>query len=341
VDLVRLFDAIPKLEPTEGESIRFAAEPIPGYERYHVARDRDGNAALLIAGLAGRPPDRPAPIVLEHLTVQTDVECVIRRAAQERRHERCVVVRCLNGDRRLQEYFFRSVAAVVAAVGPEPMPKQIREAIDTLVELFRVMPTTPRKSLQGLWAELFLLVQARDPIMLARAWHSAPDDRFDFCAGNHRLEVKSASHQQRIHDFSLEQVRPPAGARVVIASILTDSSAGGPSLRDLAEIVRGRIAGEPDVSLQFDRILGASLGAAWRDASESRFDEELATASLRFFRAETVPAVPLPLPAEVTDVRFRSDLGRALAIDASMMLADGGIFGAVVNEVGGRRGRRR
>ncbi len=266
---------------------------------------------------------------------------MIRRADGSSRHERCVVVRCRSGDRRLHEYFLRSSAAVVLAVGPEPSPKQIREAVDTLVELFRVMPALPRTSAQGLWAELFLMWQARDVRALARAWHTEPEDRYDFCAGDERLEVKSASQHRRIHDFSLEQVRPPAGVRVVVASLLVEPSAGGMSLRDLADIIRGGLAGEPELSLRFDRVLGVTLGNAWRDASENRFDEALAESSLHFFRADAVPAVSLPLPKEVTDVRFRADLTAVQPVEPAVLLSEGGLFGAAVRDVVVRGGRRR
>ncbi len=321
--------------------MRFAAEPILGYERYHVARDADGDPALLITGLPGQAPERPAPIVLEHLTVQADIDCVIQRSDGKRWQDRCVVVRCRNSDSRLQEYFFRSVAAVVVAVGREPTPKQIRDAVDTLVELFRVMATLPRKSVQGLWAELFVMWQARDPAALARAWHIVPEERYDFSAGNLRLEVKSASQQRRSHEFSLEQIRPLATLRVVVASLFVEPRVGGMGLRDLAEGVRSSIAGDPGLSLQFDRLLGAALGSAWRNASESRFDVELADASLRFYRSDAIPTVLLPLPVEVSGVHFRSDLSYIQPVDPSALLAEGSIFRAAVGDPGGRGGRRR
>jgi len=312
-----------------------------GYERYHVARDAEADPALLITGLPGQAPERPAPIVLEHLTVQADIDCVIQRSDGKRWQERCIVVRCRNGDRRLQEYFLRSVAAVAVAVGREPTSKQIRDAVDTLVELFRAMATAPKKSVQGLWAELFVMWQARDPADLARAWHIRPEERYDFCAGAHRLEVKSASQQRRSHEFSLEQIRPPVTVRVVVASLFVEPSAGGINLRDLAEEVRSSIAGDPGLSLQFDRVLGAALGSAWRNASEGRFDMELAEDSLRFFRSDAIPAVPLPLPSEVTNVHFRSDLGQTEPLDISVLLAEGSIFGAAVGDPRGRGSRRR
>lgn len=338
---MHLFDALPKLPSGEEDGVRFAAEPISGYERYHVARDARGDPAILITGLTAQAPERPAPIVLEHLTVQADVECMIERADGKHYRDRCAVVRCRDGDRRLQEYFLRSAAGVVVSVGSEPTPKEIREAVGTLVELFRVMAEAPRKSIQGLWAELFVMWQATDPLRLVRTWHTEPEERYDFCAGAQRLEVKSASRRQRTHQFSLEQLRPARTARVVIASLFVEPSAGGTSLGDLSEAIRARIAQDPEACLRFDTVVAKSLGSAWRSAAESRFDTELAGESLRFFGADAIPAVPLPVPPDVTEIHFRSNLSRSESLDAAVLSAEGGIFAACVARTRGHGGRRR
>jgi hypothetical protein len=183
--------------------------------------------------------------------------------------------------------------------------------------------------------------QAREPVMLAQSWHTSPDERYDFGAGDQRIEVKSASHRRRVHDFALEQIRPPAGVRVVVASIFVESSVAGMSLRELSENVRERIAGDLELALRFDRVLGVSLGNAWRQASDSRFDLALAEESLRFFAAEKIPSVMLPIPPEVTDIRFRSDVSQARCLEPSALAGEGGIFRAIVGDPAARVGRRR
>jgi hypothetical protein len=340
MDLIALFDSIPKPSEAPGDVVRFAAEPIPAFGRYHVARDSAGDPALLISGVDASQ-DKPAPIVLEHLTVQAGLECTIQRLDGERRHERFMVLRCRDTDRKLQEYFLRSVASAVLAVGPEPAPRDVREAIEALVELFRAIALPPRTSIQGLWAELFVIWQSRDPSILGRAWHPNPDERFDFGSGQQRIEVKSAANRRRVHEFTLDQIRPPGDVRAVVASVFVESSAAGMSLRELSDAIRAALAGDPALSLRFDRVLAASIGNAWRHASESRFDQDLAADSLRFLAADGIPSVVLPLPAEVTHVRFRSDVGQIQPIESARLAAEGGLFQAVVSDSSARRIQRR
>jgi hypothetical protein len=84
----------------------------------------------------------------------------------------------------------------------------------------------PRKSVQGLWAELFLMARLRDPSALVAAWHSQLGDLYDFSAGSQRIEVKSAIGRIRRHHFTLEQVLPIPRTRVLIASVLVERGRG-------------------------------------------------------------------------------------------------------------------
>ena len=98
--------------------------------------------------------------------------------------------------------------------------------MDRLIELFRAMTTPSRKSVQGLWAELFLIAQSRQPTILVDAWHMLPEDRYDFAMDDQRIEVKSFSGSLRQHHFSLEQLQPPEGVKTLIASMLVEGFTG-------------------------------------------------------------------------------------------------------------------
>src|SRR4029078_3598315 len=96
------------------------------------------------------------------------------------------------------------------------------DAIATIVELFRSLQAPPRKSVQGLWSELFLIAEARHPTLLLRAWHATPGDRYDFNLGTARLEVKSVAGAVRHHHFSLAQLSPTGGTTALVASLFIE-----------------------------------------------------------------------------------------------------------------------
>jgi len=327
LSIVQLFDALPR--PQAGAGERFAVQQI-GQHSCQIGKSTAGEPALLIGVLPAPPRDRPAPIVLEHVRVQHGVDCRVHHPDGTEQTERFTVILCTDSDRIMQEYFLRSVSAVVLALDTVPSHADVVQAINTLVELFRCMTQAPRKSVQGLWAELFVLAQAPDPVTLIPCWHSLPEDRYDFTAGVQRVEVKSAVGRVRSHHFSLEQVRPPAGARVLVASVFVEGAAGGTSVMELFEDIRARAGADTAALLHMDRVLRLSLGSAWRQGVEERFDRQLAAGSLRFFEAQIIPAIDAILPPEISDVHFRVDLSSLQPANLAAVAAEGGMFQAIM-----------
>ena len=136
------------------------------------------------------------------------------------------MIRCASTDRALHLYFLRVADAVLATFGEQPTGREVTQAIDHLVELFHAVEQPARKSLQGLWAEVFLIARAADPAALVEAWHGVSTDRYDFMVGSQRIEVKSTAGSTREHHFSLEQLHPPEGTEVLIASLSLNDKHG-------------------------------------------------------------------------------------------------------------------
>ncbi len=133
----------------------------------------------------------------------------------------------------------------------------------------------------------------------------------------------------RTHRFSHEQLRPPLGTLAVIASVLIERSAGGHSVNDLVDAIRERIA-DPELLVRLDAVVAQTLGSEWRAAQEDRFDTQLASESIRFLDARTIPSVPAGLPPEVSEVHFRVDLtNHPLDLPDEIRHA-GGLFGAAI-----------
>lgn len=304
-DMVRLFDSL-SAPATDVGLGRFCAQPVPGFPACAVAKDTSGHPALLIQA-DNAQPGIPAPLALEHLSVIHLVTCRVQGPATGESERTLSVLRCTEADRAFHEFFLRALHPVIASLPRNPSRQQISDAIERLVDLFRKITETPRKTVAGLWAELFVIASASDPAALLACWHSAPEEKFDFVSGAERIEVKAASGGLRVHHFSLEQIRPPAGAQAVVASVMLERAEGGSSIADLIDAIRQRVA-DPELLIRLDAVVAQAIGLDWRSMQRTSFDRQLAAASLRFLDASGIPSVPLPLPPEVSDVRFRVDL---------------------------------
>jgi hypothetical protein len=163
---------------------------------------------------------------------------------------------------------------------------------------------------------------------LLTAWRKISEEHFDFASGPERIEVKSASNRCREHYFSLAQLTPLGGARVIVASIFVERAGGGISLRQLFEDVRERLSDDAAIVSQFDATFYAGLGSTWSDAMDESFDWEVARDSIAFFEAESVPKPDADLPVGVFDVRFRSHLALATPLDKTVLFAGPGLLAA-------------
>lgn len=322
-DLFSIFKNLQRPEQTSGlES--FTTAHLLGTS-HRVGKDISGYPVLLLNASF----DQSGPqIHLENLDVQHSIRCRVTSDGKSEEGQ-FTIIRCNGADEELAEYFLRSVDPVLRVLGPTPPFSEVMRAIAHLVELFRALAQPPIKSVGGLWAELFLIRYAKNPDALLNAWHSTPEEKYDFNAGMQRIEVKSTSQRTRTHHFSLEQLLPPSGCEVVVASLFVMRSGGGLSLRQLLDELRDLFSGNPELQERLDRVVVLTLGNVLRRSLSERFDRELAAESLQIFRGESVPKVSEQLPPSISDVHFKSDLSQSEVLTKEKLASAGGIFSAI------------
>jgi hypothetical protein len=326
-DLARQFEAISRPVDTTSD-LRFSAAPVEESPRHRIAIDRHGLPALLIDAIdaEGTGP----PLVLEHIRIQQGVECRVTEPDGSTESRRLTIIRCTDNDPVTREYILRVGGTVLEAIGDAPASEVVNRTIESLVELFRALAVPPRKSVIGFWAELFVISHTHEQAALVEAWHKSPDERFDFGLGEERLEVKAASGRVRRHHFSLEQLLPIPGVDVLIASLLIERSAAGPSVRELVESIRSEVASDAARVLHVDTVVALTLGTAWRAAMDERFDGKAAAANLAFFRPSVIPQPPGTMPPGVTEVRFVADLSSCPSVSPDDQRNRPGLLAAAI-----------
>jgi len=324
--LVEAFDALPVPTGRPDMTI-FSARPAAGAETHRVAKQVNGAPALLISVGAAASTPRPASVELENIQIQHDLECVVSQPDGGQERGRFSVILCKGEGRELHAYFLRVSGPLLQVLGASPTRAQVSRAIDQLVELFSAMSLPSRKSVQGLWAEVFLIARASEPATLIEAWHANPEDRYDFGTGSHRIEVKSCTGAPRRHHFTLEQLTPPPGVQVIVASIFAQRTGNGASIADFIDRLRESVH-RPELILRLERLVAMTLGDCWPNGLRDHFDEQVADDSLRFYRSRSVPSIASALPVELTQVRFVSDMSGAEAVQNEELQEAGGILSA-------------
>jgi len=285
--------------PTEPD-LTFAAVEVPGLAGVRLGRSRTGPALLLELDVVDT---HTSAIEIRNLAVRPNVTCRIRSAAgmSEGLFTVCM---CTTPDPRLQDLFLDALQCLLSPTrsGGSAL---LRSAVEGLIELFSGLQRAPTTSVIGLWGEVFLMHAAERPDVLLDAWHQFPGDHYDFACRNERLEVKTTTGRRQ-HSFSLEQLTPPEGTRLLVASVVTESSAAGSTIQELITKTAARCTSVDAVNRLMSgaaKALGGTIGE-W---SGVRYDVARAEDSLLLIDGESV-ARPTVRDAEVWDVHFRVDL---------------------------------
>jgi len=309
LNLAGLLAAIDTVEQDGGPA--FAVKPIPGFPRHYVGLSPTGQPSLLLGSEAG---PFHAPVRLALLEARFGNLHRIRPDGGGERKELLSVITCTAQEVQAQAYFIHIAETIVRIVGTDPVLPEIVSVVQRLIDLFRHISRPATRSLNGLLGELVLIAASRDLPATVGAWRSSDCDRFDFSVSDVRLDVKAAADRTRAHYLSTEQCQPPPGTTGLLASVFIESSGGGQSLGELLQAIETGLAGQGEFILKVQQAVAETLGETLPSAMEARFDDRLARTSLQFYDLRTVPAIRDNVPIDVSQIHFRSDLTRTVAL---------------------------
>ena len=298
--------------------------------RYRVGRDSQGNPSILIETTDAAGTAALSDFEGRHLRIGHGVNCSISEGGVDLAREQFSVVACVEADDLLKDRFFDAAETMLRSLGETPTVEELRQLAAGLIELFRLASQPPRGTIQGLWAELWLIAQSHGPEVLLSAWHAEPTDAYDFNSGPERLEVKSTSQGTRKHLFTHRQLHPPVGTQALVASVFVENSGGGPTISTLIERIRRRVSNTLALR-RLDHVVASTLGSDWRAGFGAAFDSELASESLSFYTVEAVPSLPSDTPLGVSDIRYVSDLSGAQALGGDQMSGMGELLAAATS----------
>lgn len=306
MNLIELYD---KLKfPDEGNEKTFNAIPVPEHPSFRIAINIEGYPVLLLSVANGVKGNTLKNFRLKYLQLEQNVECKIAENGKNS-FQTFTVITFTSADRNLQEYFLRISETLIKTLRNKPTERQVVDSLNKFVEVFRSLADTPTNTVHGLWTELFLIESSSNPKTLLNYWHNLPEEKFDFNSGAEKIEVKSNSNFERIHIFSSEQLNPPTGTQVLVASIFIRQHSNGQSIQQLVECITNRIQNDIDLIDKLNNIVFKTLGNSLEQSIKIKFDYNIAKESLQFYRHQDIVKIEeIHIPNEVIEVRYKSDL---------------------------------
>jgi hypothetical protein len=326
--LLKQFDNL--YQPSGNDNFQFSAKPIENFQNQRIAKDRFGNPTLMITISNPLIKVFNANLKLENVSVLFDVNCKIKQNGKVLQQD-FTTISFIGENKSLKEYFLKLASTLIDDLGNIPTYEAVRKEIANFIELFKLTSQPQLKTIQGLWAELFLISESKSPKNLLSCWHTNPNEKFDFNNGKERIEVKSTLNEQRVHNFSIEQLNSPKNTSTVIVSVIVKKSSNGKSISSLQKEIRNRIIDEMDLVEKLKLQIALTLGKSINEALKYKFDFHYAKDSIRFYNAKDIPQVLVSnIPPYVYDVRFSSDLSNIKTIEIKDYKGSTSLFNSIL-----------
>lgn len=247
-----------------------------------------------------------ADLNLEYISVMFNKKCSLIDDFNRKFSKVYTVITLNQSDCDFQNYFLEVVYLILQKIPKKADGVLIKKEIDKILQLFSYTSLPAAKSVQGLWAELLVIEQSESPEYLIKSWHNQANSRFDFNDGKDKLEVKSTSLAKRVHDFSLDQLKPNENSKLIIASVFALETTSGKNINDLRKMIFEKVSNIESQSLM-DSIVFKVLGNEISKSLDFYFDYQLAVDELKFFDSGSIPKIE-NIPAEISNVKFSCDL---------------------------------
>lgn len=172
----------------------------------------------------------------------------------------------------------------------------LSDVIESLSELFdkgRFRAISLQEQI-GIAGELLMLHRSRDLDMAVMCWRSGDRDLFDFSRHSERVEVKTTTGMDRIHNFNESQVPGPTDCKVIIASVLLRRVERGTTVEDLAKEIWNKLDNS-HLKAEFLKKIGVVLGSSMSSDEYFHFDLQGSSRSIKFFPSTQVPR-PIQVP---------------------------------------------
>lgn len=323
---MNLVEAYNSLEaPDTGNRNLFNAITLTDFPFVKIATNNEGLPVILISSVADATYITQKNIRLKYLELTHNLECKVSENNNTLFQNFTVIIFKSNQE-FLQRYFLGIAETLIKSLSAKPTQQEVLQIFKNFVEIFRTLSDIPTKTLQGLWAELFVIATSKEPSKLLNYWHVIPEEKFDFNADTEKLEVKSSSTLERIHTFSSEQLNPPIDKQVLIASLFVKQSTHGQSISQLVSSIQQKV-GDNSLIEKLFTIVSKTLGNTVEQSIKIKFDFDIAKNSLRFYRHQDIHKIEkVHIPNKVSEVRYKSDLTDLVPLEIASLEANRELF---------------
>lgn len=322
---MKLTELFNTLSPPNGGNLKlFNALSIPELGFAKLAINCQGFPTFLLSSQF-KPISRIRDIALQFIEIKFDNECTIYNGSTAK-SDNFITIQFKNLNPVLVNHFLNIASIFLKSLSGNPGSTEISSLFKNFIEIFRALAEPAKATIQGLWAELFVIENSKSPTVLIDYWHNLPSEKFDFNAGAEKIEVKSTIQDNRVHTFSAEQLFAFVDVQIIVASLFVRETPNGMNVHQLVEKIVSR-SEDSEANEKLLRLVAKTLGNGYEQSFNIKFDYEWTRQSLRFYRQEDVAKIEAQnIPTRVHDVHYKSDLSLIAAVNIDSVLPHSILF---------------
>jgi len=311
-NVYKIFQELKNESPKNGDS--FAIVSLPTIKNHKLGVSQNSQPMFFIK-CEEDTKAKSLDTNLEFISVLYNRQCQLINKKGKIEEDIYTIISLKSDSDYLQEYFLKIVFVLIKNISEKPLLKDLKIEIDKLINLFTKFSKPALKTIQGLWAELLIIEQSKNPDYLIESWHNSISDKFDFNDGTDKIEVKSTVKNRRIHSFSLEQLTPNSNSKLIVSSVFTIETGTGVNVFDLVEKIEIKIKNK-NLSFRLNEMVAVTLGNDFEKAFDVFFDYQFAVDSILYFNSIDIPTINSNLiPTSIMNVKFDCDFSNVRSVN--------------------------
>lgn len=265
-------------------------------------KDRDNYTVFMITSTSNKMP--PAYQETRSLRFAFNKKCTFQ-CNEDKETKIMHVLTCKEKDEDKLLAFIRLTKAF-AINGNENDQYYLAKLFSSLSALFDKRKDVSEKELQGLYAELYIILHFnKNGCDISRFWQTKNMMRFDFTIGNKkRMEIKSTTNRSRTHHFNHDQLLSEL-YDIRIVSVMLRKCDGGISLGELIDKMRDIFADNYALQIHIE----SQIAYIEREVLDGmKYDHIFLNDNLRFYNAISIPHFNEKTPDGVFNAEYDCNL---------------------------------
>lgn len=267
-------------------------------ENVLYGKDHDGNAVFVLQS----HDKKQFPMCQETQSLRFffNKKCVLEEAGVSK-EEIVHVLTCKNPSAEKLSAFVRLTYAFAEQIDKDDQ-HYLPKLFSTLSSLFDKVRTVSEIELQGLFAELYVILYFEEfNCSISNYWQSRGKMKFDFSISEKkRIEIKSTLKPERVHHFRHEQLLSEI-YDIKIASLMLQKNDCGISIKDVVDRIRDSHSTDYALLMRIETI---TTQVEEIQLTTLRYDEEYIRQHIAFFDAKVAPHFREKNPEGVFNVEY-------------------------------------